>query len=62
MGIADGSGGGNEDGDPLSSPFPIRSSARFLGLEVRPAISSLQREGLTICLSSSEGVDVEDKD
>ncbi len=28
VGNSDGSDGGNEDGEPLSSSFPIRSSAR----------------------------------
>ncbi len=51
---------GMKTGEPLSSPFPIRSNARSLGLEARPAVSSPWRKGLTLHLSSSEEVDMED--
>ncbi len=47
---------GTKTGDPLSSPFPIRSSARSLGSEARPTVSNNRREGLTLHLSSSEEV------
>ncbi len=46
----------------LSSSFPIRSSARSLGSEARPAVSSPRKEGSMLRLSSSEEVDVEDID
>ncbi len=49
-------------GEPLSSSSPIRSSARSLGSEARPAVSSPQREGSMLRLSSSEEVDVKDID
>ncbi len=49
-------------GEPLSSSFPIRSSARSLWSEARPVVSSPQREGLTLRLSSSEEVDLKDVD
>ncbi len=41
---------------------PIRSSARSLGSEARPTVLLPRRKGLTLCLSSSEEVDVEDVD
>ncbi len=53
---------GTKTGEPLSSPFPIRSNARSLGSEARPAVSSPWREGSTLRLSSSEEVDMEDVD
>jgi len=37
-------------------------TARFLGSEARPAVSSPQREGSTLCLSFYEKVDVKDVD
>ncbi len=36
---------GMKTGESLSSSFPIRSSARSLGSEAHPAVSSPQREG-----------------
>ncbi len=52
--------GGMEMGEPLSSSFPTRSSAHSLGSEACPAVSSPRREGSTLCLSSSEEVDVDE--
>ncbi len=43
---------GTKTGDPLTSPFPIRSSACSLGSEAHPAVSSPLERGL----SSSEEV------
>ncbi len=51
---------GMKMGEPLYTSFLIRSSARSLGLEARPAVSSLWRKGSALRLSSSEEVDVED--
>ncbi len=45
---------GMKTGEPLSSPFPIRSNARSLGSEAGPAVSSPRRECSTLRLSSSE--------
>ncbi len=47
-------------GESLSSSSPIRSSARSLGSEACPAVSTPQREGSTLRLSSSEEVNVKD--
>ncbi len=49
---------GMKTGEPLSSSFPIRSSARSLASEARPEISSPRREGSTLRLSSSEVVEL----
>ncbi len=49
-------------GDPLSSSFPIRSSACFLISEARPAVLPPQRKGSTLRLSFSEEGDREDVD
>ncbi len=48
--------------EPLSSFFPIRSSARFLRSEAPPRGSSPQRKGSTLRLSFSEEGDREDVD
>ncbi len=53
---------GTKTGESLSSSFPIRSNARSRGSEARPAVPSPRREGSTLCLPSSEEVDVEDVD
>ncbi len=53
---------GMKTGESPSSSFPIRSSARSLGSEARPVVSSPRREGSMLRLSSSEEVDVEDVD
>ncbi len=58
--LADGLDGKIKKGDPLSSSFPIRSSARFLRSEARG--SSPQRKGSTLRLSFSEEEDREDVD
>ncbi len=50
---------GMNTGEPLSSSFPIRSSARSLGLEARLAVSFPRRKDSTLCLSSSEEGDGE---
>ncbi len=46
---------GMKTGEPLSSSFPIRSSARSLGSEAHPTVSPLGRKGSMLRLSSSEG-------
>ncbi len=56
--LADGLDGKIKKGDPLSSSFPIRSSARFLRSEARP-MASPQRKGSTLRLSFSEEEDRE---
>ncbi len=50
---------GMEMDGPLSSSSPARSIARSLGSEARSALSSPQRVGSALLLSSSEGEDVE---
>ncbi len=50
---------GTKTGESLSSSFPIRSNARSRGSEARPAVPSPRREGSTLCLPSSEEVDME---
>ncbi|KAL0175067.1 hypothetical protein M9458_031035, partial [Cirrhinus mrigala] len=53
---------GMETGDPLSPSSPSRSAARSVGSEARSAVSSPQGTGSTLCISSSEEVDIESID
>ncbi len=62
VGIADGSGGGYEDGRAPIFFLSHQIQRRSLWSEARPVVSSPQREGLTLRLSSSEEVDVKDVD
>ncbi len=52
---------GTKTGSPYL-PFPIKSNARSLGSEARPAVLPPWREGSMLRLPSSEEVDVEDID
>ncbi len=62
VGIADGSGGRHEDGWVLIFFFSHQIQRPLSGFGSPPCGPSPRREGSTLCLPSSEEVDVEDVD